>query len=258
MEGRKHAGPAAVRCFPLLLHGRGTPPFLLHFTLAAAPPSTAPVSVERARELLGTDLAALVGESYERAYADMLRVQQVRGCHSRELACMSPVGAEHMQLLGVPPPCRMPRPAPSPPPSSSPWQLTEVEEILAVKRGETAAEDAGSGHLHLPLPLQAGPAGAKALMQQMWSVRLKGVQRNVEVWQALLRCGGGQVAGARWGLLSMMRQNAGAPAGAFMHLSASAWDCRAGPFSSCPIVTSTTHPSTVHPCRLPAACAAWR
>eukprot|EP00887_Chlorella_sp_A99_P006163 scaffold3.g6163.t1 len=34
-------------------------------------------NVERARELLGTELAALVGESYERAYGDMVRVQQL-------------------------------------------------------------------------------------------------------------------------------------------------------------------------------------
>ena len=33
--------------------------------------------VERARELLGTEVAALVGESYERAYGDMVRVQQL-------------------------------------------------------------------------------------------------------------------------------------------------------------------------------------
>ena len=33
--------------------------------------------VERARELLGAELAALVGESYERAYGDMVRVQQL-------------------------------------------------------------------------------------------------------------------------------------------------------------------------------------
>ena len=33
--------------------------------------------VERARELLGVELAALVGESYERAYGDMVRVQQL-------------------------------------------------------------------------------------------------------------------------------------------------------------------------------------
>lgn len=33
--------------------------------------------MDRARELLGTELAALVGESYERAYGDMVRVQQL-------------------------------------------------------------------------------------------------------------------------------------------------------------------------------------
>ncbi len=33
--------------------------------------------VDRSRELLGTELAALVGESYERAYGDMVRVQQL-------------------------------------------------------------------------------------------------------------------------------------------------------------------------------------
>ncbi|GIL44136.1 hypothetical protein Vafri_1666 [Volvox africanus] len=35
------------------------------------------VHVERTRELMVTDLAALVGESYERAYTDMVRVQQL-------------------------------------------------------------------------------------------------------------------------------------------------------------------------------------
>lgn len=49
--------------------------FLLPLTtVRPSPPS--PVA-ERARELLGVDLAALVGESYERAYADMVRVQQL-------------------------------------------------------------------------------------------------------------------------------------------------------------------------------------
>ena len=38
---------------------------------------SAAVHVEHARELLGTELAALVGESYERAYPDMVRVQQL-------------------------------------------------------------------------------------------------------------------------------------------------------------------------------------
>ena len=34
-------------------------------------------NVDTARELLGTELAALVGESYDRAYGDMVRVQQL-------------------------------------------------------------------------------------------------------------------------------------------------------------------------------------
>lgn len=38
---------------------------------------SAKVHVERTRELMVTDLAALVGESYERAYTDMVRVQQL-------------------------------------------------------------------------------------------------------------------------------------------------------------------------------------
>ena len=33
--------------------------------------------IERSRELLGQELSALVGESYERAYQNMVRVQQL-------------------------------------------------------------------------------------------------------------------------------------------------------------------------------------
>ncbi|KAI3435635.1 hypothetical protein D9Q98_001694 [Chlorella vulgaris] len=105
--------------------------------------AAAAVAVERARDLLGTDLAALVGESYERAYADMLRVQQ----------------------------------------------LTELEEILAVKREEQAAVEAaaiGGAALATVGYLPMSGASGKVLMQSMWNGRLKGVQRNVEVWQALL------------------------------------------------------------------------
>lgn len=125
-------------------------------TTGATPlPSPSPaVHVERARDLLGTDLAALVGESYERAYADMLRVQQ----------------------------------------------LTELEEILAVKWEEE--EEAGgrangaNGSQPLSALLAGGLGGARrgrALIQEMWNGRLRGVQRNVEVWQALLRCGAERV-----------------------------------------------------------------
>ncbi len=35
------------------------------------------VCIERSRDLLGQELAALVGESYERAYQNMVRVQQL-------------------------------------------------------------------------------------------------------------------------------------------------------------------------------------
>lgn len=38
---------------------------------------TIAVAIERSRELLGGELSALVGESYERAYGDMVRVQQL-------------------------------------------------------------------------------------------------------------------------------------------------------------------------------------
>lgn len=44
------------------------------------------MEVERARELLGADLTALVGESYERAYTSMVQGQQL--CEMEEiLAC---------------------------------------------------------------------------------------------------------------------------------------------------------------------------
>ncbi len=75
---------------------------------------------------MGTELAALVGESYERAYADMVRVQQVR-------------------------------------------ELEEViDHCLAVQRGDPDAD------------------ARWQLTREMWRGRLKGLQSNVEVWQALL------------------------------------------------------------------------
>ena len=87
------------------------------------------VNVERARELLGVELAALVGESYERAYGDMVRVQQ----------------------------------------------LTELEEVIGYSNALTLCSgDAAAAELH------------RVQICEMWRGRLKGVQRNVEVWQALL------------------------------------------------------------------------
>ncbi|GAB2292090.1 hypothetical protein Dimus_026338 [Dionaea muscipula] len=81
--------------------------------------------VERARRSLATELAALVLESYERAYSNMVRVQQ----------------------------------------------LSELEEVIDYRT----------------LPVGNPVAdGRRALIRNMWTERIQGVKRNVEVWQALL------------------------------------------------------------------------
>ncbi|KAF8410288.1 hypothetical protein HHK36_002814 [Tetracentron sinense] len=81
--------------------------------------------VERARKCLATELAALVLESYERAYSNMVRVQQ----------------------------------------------LSELEEVID----------------YCTLPVENTVAeGRRALIRNMWTERIQGTKRNVEVWQALL------------------------------------------------------------------------
>ncbi|GAX78992.1 hypothetical protein CEUSTIGMA_g6432.t1 [Chlamydomonas eustigma] len=89
----------------------------------------AKVHIERTRDLMATDFAALVGESYERAYTDMVRVQQ----------------------------------------------LAELEDVLAYKKAlqSTSRKDAASSEAQTHF------------IKQIWRDRLKGVQRNVEVWQSL-------------------------------------------------------------------------
>ena len=83
--------------------------------------------IEQSRELLATELTARVGESYERAYGDMVRVQQ----------------------------------------------LVELEEVIEYSTIESKMD------------LTAADS-RKSLIRKMWHDRLWGVQRNVEVWQALL------------------------------------------------------------------------
>jgi hypothetical protein len=115
------------------------------------------IRIRAAREHLGKELAALVTESYDRSYGGMVRVQQ----------------------------------------------LTELEEVLEYAelgrvldfRGDGGADD-GSFALSAPL---AGAFGSTAnvgdsssaqrrrsLIRAMWRERIYGVQRKVEVWQALL------------------------------------------------------------------------
>ncbi|XP_060963921.1 serine/threonine-protein kinase TOR isoform X1 [Cannabis sativa] len=81
--------------------------------------------VERARKCLATELAALVLESYERAYTNMVRVQQLS-------------------------------------------ELEEVIDYCTLPLGNSVAE------------------GRRALIRNMWTERIQGAKRNVEVWQVLL------------------------------------------------------------------------
>lgn len=81
--------------------------------------------VERARKCLATELAALVLESYERAYSNMIRVQQLS-------------------------------------------ELEEVIDYCTLPVGNPVAEE------------------RRSLIRSMWTERIQGTKRNVEVWQALL------------------------------------------------------------------------
>ncbi|CAO2815870.1 unnamed protein product [Amaranthus hypochondriacus] len=80
--------------------------------------------IEKARNCLATELAALVLESYERAYSNMVRVQQ----------------------------------------------LSELEEVVD----------------YITLFGNPGAEGRRTLIRNMWTQRIHGVKRNIEVWQALL------------------------------------------------------------------------
>jgi FKBP12-rapamycin complex-associated protein len=74
--------------------------------------------INRTRELLDTELRALVGESYNRAYKVVVKVQQ----------------------------------------------LSEMEEVINYKQSMDVED-------------------RKAMIRTIWTKRLKGCQRNVEVWQ---------------------------------------------------------------------------
>ncbi|XP_039157640.1 serine/threonine-protein kinase TOR isoform X3 [Eucalyptus grandis] len=81
--------------------------------------------VYRARKCLATELAALVLESYDHAYSNLVRVQQL-------------------------------------------LELEEVINYSTLPLGNPVAE------------------GRRALIRNMWTERIKGVKRDVEVWQGLL------------------------------------------------------------------------
>jgi FAT domain len=68
--------------------------------------SATAANVDHARELLGTELAALVGESYERAYGDMVRVQQLT--ELEEVIRYSQLGADCAPFDEFPMSCSIP------------------------------------------------------------------------------------------------------------------------------------------------------
>ncbi len=77
--------------------------------------------IDKARELAATELTALLGESYNRAYDVVVRIQQ----------------------------------------------LTELEEVVTYKK-------------------LSNDLDKRELLRKLWRKRLEGVERNVEVWQAIL------------------------------------------------------------------------
>ena len=111
------------------------------------------VRIRAAREHLGKELAALVSDSYDRSYGGMVRAQQ----------------------------------------------LTELEEVLeyaelgrVVEAADASAGEKDGAPLAGPFAETANVGDARsartrrALMREMWRERIYGVQRKVEVWQALL------------------------------------------------------------------------
>ena len=74
---------------------------------------------------MANDFAALVGESYERAYSDMVRVQQ----------------------------------------------LAELDEVVLYQKALAKKDPNSEARIHF--------------IKQLWRDRLKGVQRNIDVWQPL-------------------------------------------------------------------------
>ena len=135
-----------------------------------------------------TDLAALVGESYERAYTDMVRVQQLteleeviayKGAVERRAGAEGRTGEQAAGCM-------------SKAPSSNTLCVLQAMSMLkwALATGPLWTNIAPHGACGpaAPRPPPVDPPGAEArivFIQQLWRDRLRGVQRHVEVWQSL-------------------------------------------------------------------------
>jgi len=120
---------------------------------------------------MSTDLAALVGESYERAYTDMVRVQQLT--ELEEVIAYQRSASKKAASL------------------TTQQQQAAAAAIAGGADGSSAAALAAAvsnGSLSGGGASGVGAAAADAQMQfirGLWRRRLMGVQRNVEVWQSL-------------------------------------------------------------------------
>ena len=113
----------------------------------------APVSPQRrpdaCRELLATELVALVGESYSRAYADIVRAQQC---------------AELSEVV----------------------QYLRLQKVAEGGRGDEGDADGMEPEEAARAEASAGAAERMRTIREVWHARLLGVERTVDVWTGLL------------------------------------------------------------------------
>ena len=112
--------------------------------------------VEAARELLATELAALVGESYERAYSGLVRVQQLT--ELEEVIALYEARAAHASTPGAGP---------------------DGGGFGGASGSETDTSLA-------EVSAAASPASHLLALRAVWRRRIGCVRRSADVWQALL------------------------------------------------------------------------
>lgn len=156
--------------------------------------------VGRARELLGVEMAALVGESYERAYGSMVRAEQLTELEEAvdyKLALSLSSGAVPTPTAPAGLGCHRLGPVsglPGPMFVCRQWPCTAKEDsriscclrALIASVGKDMPGTGTDGQDWGRAGDEQVADARRRLTRDMWWGRLRGVQRNVEVWQALL------------------------------------------------------------------------
>lgn len=122
---------------------------LLHEGSCRACQSTRCQRAATCRELLATELVALVGESYSRAYADIVRAQQC---------------AELSEVV----------------------QYLRLQKVADGGRGDEGDADGMDTEEAARAEASAGAAERMRTIREVWHARLLGVERTVDVWTGLL------------------------------------------------------------------------